>query len=91
MKGNVSIMPYVDYMKASIEKVEASRHKRIQDFNEGRHHPRIPVEEVDNLLQKYHPDYIEGTKRTVKIVQIFIDFFYNAIFFTFPMEFGNRF
>ncbi|MFC1717895.1 FAD-binding protein [Candidatus Poribacteria bacterium] len=60
-------MPYVDYMKASIEKVEASRHKRIQDFNEGRHHPRIPVEEVDGFLQRYHPDYMEGTKRPVRI------------------------
>jgi succinate dehydrogenase/fumarate reductase flavoprotein subunit len=67
MKGNVSIMPYVDYMKASIKKVEASRYKRIQDFNEGRHYPRIPVEEVDDFLRKYHPDYMEGTKRSVRI------------------------
>ena len=60
-------MPYVDYMKQIIKKVEKTRRKRIEESREGIHHPRIPQEEVDGFLTKYHPDYMEGTKRPISI------------------------
>jgi succinate dehydrogenase/fumarate reductase flavoprotein subunit len=60
-------MAYQEYMKSLIEKVTASRRKRLEDFQAGRHHARIPVDRVDAFLRKYHPDYMEGTKRSVAV------------------------
>lgn len=60
-------MAYQDYMKASIRKVEATRPQRIADSLAGRHFPRIPVREVDDFLKRYHPDYMEGAKRAVRV------------------------
>ena len=60
-------MAYQEYMKSLIKKVEASRQKRLEDFQAGKHHARIPVDEVDAFLRKYHPDYMEGTKRSVAV------------------------
>jgi len=60
-------MPYQDYMKAIIKKVEATRQQRIAESLEDKHHPRIPGEEVDDFLVRYHPDYMDGTKRAVAV------------------------
>ncbi len=58
-------MPYVEYMKNLIRNVEKSRRKRVQDAKEGKHHARLPQEDVDSFLKQYHPDYMDGTKRPV--------------------------
>jgi succinate dehydrogenase/fumarate reductase flavoprotein subunit len=60
-------MAYQEYMKTLIKKVEASRRKRLEDFQAGKHHARIPVDKVDGFLRQYHPDYMEGTKRSVSV------------------------
>jgi len=60
-------MAYQEYMKALIKKVEASRQRRLENFQAGKHHARIPVDKVDDFLRKYHPDYMEGTKRPVAV------------------------
>jgi len=60
-------MAYQEYMKDLIKKVEASRQRRLEDFQAGKHHPRIPVDKVEAFLRKYHPDYMEGTKRSVAV------------------------
>jgi len=60
-------MAYQEYMKSLIKKVEASRQGRLEDFQAGKHHARIPVDKVDAFLRKYHPDYMEGTKRSVAV------------------------
>jgi len=60
-------MAYQEYMNTLIKKVEASRQKRLEDFLAGKHHARIPVDKVDAFLRKYHPDYMEGTKRSVAV------------------------
>jgi succinate dehydrogenase/fumarate reductase flavoprotein subunit len=60
-------MAYQEYMKSLIRKVAASRQKRLEDFQDGRHHARIPVDKVDVFLRQYHPDYMQGTKRAVTI------------------------
>ena len=60
-------MPYQDYMKAIVRKVEATRARRIAESREDKHHPRIPGDEVDDFLVRYHPDYMDGTKRAVAV------------------------
>ena len=60
-------MAYQEYMKSLIKKVEASRQRRLENFQVGKHHARIPVDKVDEFLRKYHPDYMEGTKRPVAV------------------------
>ena len=45
-------MAYQEYMKNLIKKVEASRQKRLEDFQAGKHHPRIPVDKVEAFLRK---------------------------------------
>ena len=53
---------YPEYMWESIEKVHASREKRVkQSFS------RMPIEESDELLRKFHPDYKPGTKRSIQV------------------------
>jgi succinate dehydrogenase/fumarate reductase flavoprotein subunit len=60
-------MAYQEYMKSLIKKVEASRQRRLENFQAGKHHARIPVDKVEEFLRKYHPDYMEGTKRPVAV------------------------
>ena len=60
-------MAYQEYMKPLIKKVEASRQRRLENFQAGKHHARIPVGKADEFLRKYHPDYMEGTKRPVAV------------------------
>ncbi len=55
-------MGYTPYMKELIQKVEATRDKRVdQDF------PRMTPEEKEEVLQNYHPDYIEDQFREIKV------------------------
>ena len=51
-------MAYQEYMKTLIKKVEASRQRRLEDFQAGKHQARIPVDKVDAFLRRYHPDYM---------------------------------
>ena len=60
-------MAYQEHMKPLIKKVEASRQRRLENFQAGKHHARIPVGKADEFLRKYHPDYMEGTKRPVAV------------------------
>ncbi|MCS7249325.1 MAG: FAD-binding protein [candidate division WOR-3 bacterium] len=53
---------YLDYMKESIKKVEATREKRIKET-----FPKLKAEEKQELLKNYHPDYKAGTVREIKV------------------------
>src|SRR4030042_1612208 len=53
---------YPDYMMESIKRVEEKREKNMSASIKP-----VSMEERDDILRKYHPDYMENTKRTLKI------------------------
>lgn len=53
---------YPDYMQESIRLVEKTRSERIE-----KGYPLMSAEEKREILNKWHPDYKEGTKRPLKI------------------------
>jgi len=65
---------YPDYMMESIKKVEAKREKNLT-----LEHPAMTLEERQDVLNKYHPDFMEGTRREVKIGADKGNFMYNGI------------
>ena len=65
---------YPDYMIESIKKVEKKR-----DYN--MKHPVKPMtmQERETMLSKYHPDYMKGTRRELKVGIDKGQIFYNGI------------
>ena len=55
-------MSYTPQMRELIKKVEATRPKRV-----GKNFPRMSPEEKEEVLQKFHPDYIEASMRPLKV------------------------
>jgi len=53
---------YPDYMMKSIKKVEEKRDKNISKSVKS-----MSMKEREEILSKYHPDYMKGTKREVKV------------------------
>lgn len=53
---------YPEYMRESIDRVEATREARLKKA-----HPTMSLEERDEVLKKYHPDYKPEGKRALKI------------------------
>lgn len=53
---------YPDYMQESIRLVEKTRLERME-----KGYPLMSAEERKEILNKWHPDYKEGTKRPLKI------------------------
>ena len=53
---------YPEYMCESIKRVEKTRLKRI-----GTLPPQMMPEEREEILNRYHPDYVPGGKRPIKI------------------------
>jgi len=49
-------------MRESIEKVEATRRRRLEET-----HPRMPPEEQEEILKRFHPDYVEGGMRELLV------------------------
>ncbi len=58
------IRGYPQYMREVIEVVESTRDKRLHEIKE---YPRMNAEEREKILSKFHPDYREGVKRSVRI------------------------
>ena len=54
---------YPEYMLESIERVHATRAKRMEEGPP----PAMSLEEREKLLEKYHPDYAPGGKRPLKV------------------------
>lgn len=52
---------YPEYMRESIEKVERTRGKRMK-----KKHELMSMEEREEILNKYHPDYKKERKRTIR-------------------------
>jgi succinate dehydrogenase/fumarate reductase flavoprotein subunit len=65
---------YPDYMLKSIEKVEKKREYNMS-------HPVKPMsmKEREDILRKYHPDFMEGTRRELRVGTDKGQMFYNGI------------
>lgn len=53
---------YPEYMKKSIEKVEATRAQRVEETYE-----RMSLDEADEVLNNFHPDYRPESKREIPV------------------------
>ena len=60
-------MGYDPGLKKLMAKVEASRPARIEAVKRGEHYPRLTMEERDELLKAFHPDFREDAKRELSI------------------------
>lgn len=58
---------YTPELKELIKLVEKSRPERVARKQNNQEFPAIPVAERENILKKYHPDFIPGTRREIKI------------------------
>lgn len=59
---------YPEYMRESLKKVEKSRPERLKLAKSGK--PIFSImnaNERETVLNKFHPDYKEGSKRTIKV------------------------
>jgi len=54
-------------MKELIKKVEATRPQRIELSRKNEFFPDLSLEEREKVLKKFHPDYMEGGRRAVKV------------------------
>ncbi len=55
-------MSYTPEMRESIRKVEATRQRRLKET-----HPRMPPKEQEEILKRFHPDYVEGGMRELLV------------------------
>ena len=60
-------MSYTPEMKELIKKVEATRPQRIEMSRKDECFPDLPLAEREQVLKKFHPDYMEGGRRAVKV------------------------
>ena len=60
-------MSYTPEMKELIKKVEATRPQRIEMSKKNECFPDLPLAEREQVLKKFHPDYMEGGRRAVKV------------------------
>jgi len=60
-------MPYTEELKKLIENVERTRPERLARKREGKEIAPMSLEERDEILNKYHPDYKEEGQREIKV------------------------
>ncbi|MCK4806749.1 MAG: FAD-binding protein [Candidatus Aegiribacteria sp.] len=60
-------MPYPESLKKLIEKVEATRPARVERKKNDKEFPPLKLEEREPVLRNFHPDFIEGTRREIKV------------------------
>jgi len=60
-------MPYPESLKKLIKKVEATRSARVERKKNDVEFPALKLEERDPVLRNFHPDFIEGTRREIKV------------------------
>ncbi len=58
---------YTEQMIASIRKVEATRPKRLEEAKRGYRFDKLSLKDSQELLEKFHPDYITEQKRTLRV------------------------
>ncbi|MCP4715924.1 MAG: FAD-binding protein, partial [Deltaproteobacteria bacterium] len=60
-------MPYPEKLREQIKIIEKSRPERVERKKAGQEVPAMTLDERAAILEKYHPDYIPGTRRELKI------------------------
>lgn len=60
-------MAYPESLKNLIKKVEATRPERVKRKKAGIEVPAMTLDQREDILQKFHPDYIPGTRRELKV------------------------
>jgi len=60
-------MPYPPELKQLIKKVEATRPERVRKKKEGYEFPAMTLEEREEVLKKFHPDFKEGSRRPIRV------------------------
>jgi succinate dehydrogenase/fumarate reductase flavoprotein subunit len=60
-------MPYTRELKELIKKVEATRAARVERKRRGEEFPVLSLKEREERLRKYHPDFVEGSRREIRV------------------------
>jgi len=60
-------MPYTSELRALIKQVEATRPERVEMSRRNEHYPPLSLEEREEVLNMYHPDYQKEGRRAVKV------------------------
>ena len=60
-------MPYTPELKNFIKVVEKTRPARVAMKKRGEEFTGIPVDQRQDILRKFHPDFIDGTRRKIKV------------------------
>ena len=60
-------MPYTKELKELIKRVEATRPARIEKKRRGEEFPVLSLKEREERLRKYHPDFVEGARREIRV------------------------
>jgi len=60
-------MGYTPELEKLIKKVEATRPERVAMARRNEHYPALSLEEREEVLSEYHPDYQKEGKRKVKV------------------------
>jgi len=60
-------MGYTPDLKELIRRVERTRADRVAQKRAGREFPALSLEERSQVLKKFHPDFMEGTRRKLRV------------------------
>ncbi len=60
-------MGYTPELKDLIKRVEATRPKRLEMSRRNEHYPALSLEEREEVLSKFHPDYQKEGRRALKV------------------------
>ena len=60
-------MGYTPELKELIKRVESTRPERVEMARRNEHYPPLSLEEREEVLNRYHPDYQKEGRRVVKV------------------------
>lgn len=60
-------MPYTQELKELIKRVEVTRPERIEKKRRGEEFPLLSLKEREERLRKYHPDFVEGARKEIRV------------------------
>ena len=60
-------MPYTEELKQLTKRVEATRMARVERKRRGEEPPLLSLKEREVRLEKYHPDFVEGVRREIRV------------------------
>jgi succinate dehydrogenase / fumarate reductase flavoprotein subunit/L-aspartate oxidase len=72
-------MGYTPELKELIKRVETTRPKRVEMSRRNEHYPALSLEEREEVLNKYHPDYQKEGRRPVRVGPNKGDLFQNEV------------